>query len=213
MSNTRRNILDRLRSNQGKENLERSVYLPDYGWSQEEKIIRLTEKMQQVRTEIYRMPRDQWINWLNSELPKRNLKNVLVGNTDNARKFTQHANSLLQIHHYERVIEDWKDDLFNSIDVSITDTLGGIAESGSLMLWPDSREPRLMSLVPPVHIALLDSSRIFETFAQAIQQQKWTEQMPTNALLISGPSKTADIQQILAYGIHGPKKLVVLVLD
>ena len=37
--------------------------------------------------------------------------------------------------------------------------------------------------------------------------------MPTNALLISGPSKTADIQQTLAYGAHGPKELIVLVIN
>jgi L-lactate dehydrogenase complex protein LldG len=36
--------------------------------------------------------------------------------------------------------------------------------------------------------------------------------MPTNALLISGPSKTADIQQVIAYGVHGPKQLIVLLL-
>ncbi len=35
--------------------------------------------------------------------------------------------------------------------------------------------------------------------------------MPTNALLISGPSKSADIEQTLAYGVHGPKELLVLV--
>jgi L-lactate dehydrogenase complex protein LldG len=37
--------------------------------------------------------------------------------------------------------------------------------------------------------------------------------MPTNALLISGPSKTADIQQTLAYGAHGPKELVLLLIQ
>jgi L-lactate dehydrogenase complex protein LldG len=37
--------------------------------------------------------------------------------------------------------------------------------------------------------------------------------MPTNLLLVSGPSKTADIQQTLAYGAHGPKELVVVLVD
>jgi L-lactate dehydrogenase complex protein LldG len=36
--------------------------------------------------------------------------------------------------------------------------------------------------------------------------------MPTNALLISGPSKSADIEQTLAYGVHGPKELVILLI-
>jgi L-lactate dehydrogenase complex protein LldG len=40
--------------------------------------------------------------------------------------------------------------------------------------------------------------------------ERWAEAMPTNALVISGPSKTADIQQTLAYGAHGPRELIVL---
>jgi len=40
----------------------------------------------------------------------------------------------------------------------------------------------------------------------------WASQMPTNALLISGPSKSADIEQTLAYGVHGPKELVVIII-
>ncbi|WP_278366532.1 LUD domain-containing protein, partial [Marinobacter salarius] len=43
--------------------------------------------------------------------------------------------------------------------------------------------------------------------------QNWAAGMPTNALLVSGPSKTADIEQTLAYGVHGPKELIVLVIE
>jgi L-lactate dehydrogenase complex protein LldG len=42
--------------------------------------------------------------------------------------------------------------------------------------------------------------------------EDWSE-MPTNLLLISGPSKTADIEQTLAYGIHGPKRLITLIVN
>jgi L-lactate dehydrogenase complex protein LldG len=44
----------------------------------------------------------------------------------------------------------------------------------------------------------------------ALRAENWREALPTNALLICGPSKTADIQQTLAYGAHGPRELVVL---
>ena len=113
----------------------------------------------------------------------------------------------------------WPDDM--ALDIGTTDgqallavshARAGIAETGSLILWPDADEPRLMSLVPPLHIALLQADSIYETFAQAMHLQRWADGMPTNALLISGPSKTADIEQTLAYGIHGPRRLLVLIL-
>ena len=67
-----------------------------------------------------------------------------------------------------------------------------------------------MSLVPPVHFAILHTDRLYATFAQAVADQDWAGGMPTNALLVSGPSKSADIEQTLAYGVHGPKELIVI---
>jgi len=110
-------------------------------------------------------------------------------------------------------VEQWKDELFFSTPASLTGTLGGIAATGSLVVWPTPAEPRLMSLVPPLHIALLKASEVVDNLYQIMQTQRWAERLPTNALLISGPSKTADIQQTLAYGAHGPKELIVMVLQ
>ena len=114
---------------------------------------------------------------------------------------------------YDVSIETMKKRIF-SIDASITETLGGIADTGSLILWPSRHEPRLMSLIPPIHLAVLQAEKIYNTFSEAIDEGKWDEKgMPTNALLISGPSKTADIEQTLVYGVHGPKQLVVIIIQ
>ena len=69
-----------------------------------------------------------------------------------------------------------------------------------------------MSLVPPIHFAVLDADQLHDTLFDAMSAQRWSDDMPTNALLVSGPSKTADIQVTLAYGAHGPKELIVLLL-
>ena len=111
---------------------------------------------------------------------------------------------------FDRPIEECKRELFEDVDAGFTTTLGGLAETGGLILWPSPREPRLLSLVPPVHLALLDTTRIYDSFWHALRTERWAERMPPNALLISGPSKTADIEQTLAYGVHGPKRLVVI---
>ena len=66
---------------------------------------------------------------------------------------------------------------------------------------------------PSIRIALLEADKIYNTFGEAMQAQKWPEKMPTKAVLISGPSKTAVIELILAFGVHGPKELIALILS
>lgn len=112
---------------------------------------------------------------------------------------------------YARPASEWMSELFDGVDAGFTGARGGIAETGSLVLRPDEREPRLMSLVPPIHFVLLDAATIQPDLQTVIATQGWSRALPTNVLLISGPSKTADIQQTLAYGAHGPKELIVLV--
>ena len=51
---------------------------------------------------------------------------------------------------------------------------------------------------------------MYDTFHHALAGENLAQNMPTNVVLVSGPSKTADIQLTLAYGAHGPRDLVVL---
>lgn len=108
----------------------------------------------------------------------------------------------------------WKERLFHHTPASLTQARGAIAETGSLVLWPDAREPRTLSLVPPIHFVLLPVAQIHRSFHGLLRKEGWgtATVLPTNALLVSGPSKTADIQQTLAYGAHGPKELIVLLV-
>jgi L-lactate dehydrogenase complex protein LldG len=80
-----------------------------------------------------------------------------------------------------------------------------------VVLWPTPEEPRLLSLVPPVHVAVLDADTIYGSLAEMMTERNWADGMPTNVLLISGPSKTADIEFTLVFGVHGPKEMVVLI--
>jgi L-lactate dehydrogenase complex protein LldG len=160
------------------------------GWTKEERVARLRKMMEAAHAEFLEATPDNW----------REIVRTFLGDI-----------RVLWPGDYVRPIEEWKPELFASIDAAVTTTRGAIAETGSLILWPSADEPRLMSLVPPMHVALLDTGNIFETFEEAMQG--WAEGMPPNALLISGPSKTADIEQTLAYGVHGPKRLVVVLIE
>jgi L-lactate dehydrogenase complex protein LldG len=213
MSETRTRILERLRANRPTAAAPPPEYSKALGWDHARRIAAFTECMQAVRGEVHQIERDGWMDWLRRELPARGLRRVLVGRGAVGDALASASWAELDVRRYEHAIEDWKPALFNEIDVAVTGTRAGLAESGSLVLWPDADEPRLMSLVPPVHVALLDADRLYENLADVMRAEHWAAGMPTNALLISGPSKTADIEQTLAYGIHGPKQLITLILQ
>lgn len=213
MSEARERILARLRAQRPPEQPKPPVYRKSLGWDRERRVAEFTTRMQAVRGEVHRVARDGWVDWINTELPPRGLRRALVGTGEIGRQFGERADAGFEVHRYDRPVEEWKPALFDEIDFAVTGCRAGLAESGSLVLWPDAQEPRLMSLVPPVHVALLETERLFENFAELVEREHWSAGMPTNALLISGPSKTADIEQTLAYGIHGPKQLITLILE
>ena len=185
-------------------------------WSAEEKIMRLKNKMEAEHTEVHLCERETWKNTILAVLEQKKISKILYGAKTSLSHdlgiFKQESPDVVpELIDYKDPIEKSKDLLFE-IDAAITTTRGGIAETGSLILWPKPNEPRLMSLVPPIHIAVLNSSQIYSTFREAMISENWVSEMPTNALLISGPSKTADIEQTLVYGIHGCKELVVILI-
>jgi len=86
------------------------------------------------------------------------------------------------------------------------------------MVWSDPAFGRSSTLVIPIHIVLLPASRILPELIDALafaQQQvaQGSGQLPSNIVLINGPSKTADIEMNLITGVHGPKHLYVVVLE
>ena len=183
-------------------------------WDTAERIRRFTERMTAVRAEVHQATAKTWLDVLEKVCADKGLTNLLIApQTTLGSQIQAQAARLPALKAYDQPIESWKQEMFYGIDAAFTSTHGGIAETGTLIIMPTADEPRLMSLVPPVHIALLDSRQLYTTFAEAVQEQAWVQNgMPTNALLISGPSKSADIEQTLAYGVHGPKELVVIIV-
>ena len=188
-----------------------------YTYSAEQRIPQLRKLMEAVHTEIHLTTDAGWPALLEQLLHDRQLPSLLIApTTPYGQRFAAHCagrEGLPALKAYDRPVEEWKEELFNDTPASLTGTLGAIASTGSLIMWPTREEPRLMSLVPPVHFAILKASEIHDNFYEIQQKFQWAAGMPTNALLVSGPSKTADIEQVLAYGAHGPKDLIVLILE
>jgi L-lactate dehydrogenase complex protein LldG len=182
-------------------------------WPAAERYPRLRRLMEAVKTEFLETTEEGWPAAVHDFAKSQGLATLLYGpETPAGRRLAQSwpSGEGPRLVAYDRTVEQMKERLFNEVDAGFTTTRGGIAETGGLIVWPSPQEPRLMSLVPPVHLALLDRDAIYDTFWEAMRSQRWAAGMPANALLISGPSKTADIEQTLAYGVHGPKRLIVV---
>lgn len=184
-------------------------------WPAAERVVRLRKGMEAVHTEFLEATPATWPEVVRAFCDREGLKNLLFGPTceAGAELAKGWAPGGTQLMPYDRPVEAFKDELFTGVDAGFTSTVGGVAETGGLLLMPGSAEPRLMSLVPPIHIALLRASTIQDTFWSAVKALGWGRSLPPNALLISGPSKTADIEQTLAYGVHGPKRLIVVLVQ
>jgi L-lactate dehydrogenase complex protein LldG len=178
----------------------------------EERYARLRRAMEAVHAEFLDATPEDWPRRVRAFSEAEGIRSIAYGaGTDAAPRLeAAFGGSAVRLVPYDRPIEECKRALFEETDAGFTTTRGGIADTGGLILWPGPEEPRLLSLVPPVHLALLDIARIHGSFWQAIRDEGWAGGMPANALLVSGPSKTADIEQTLAYGVHGPKRLVVV---
>lgn len=191
--------------------------LPKPEYSRPEKIEKLKTLMEAMRTEVHITSEQDWLGLLQDILKQRNIKDLLYGprapiGAALQQKWQNSSDGLPELVPYDVEIEKIKERVFN-VEAGITSTIGGIADAGALILWSSKEEPRLMSLVPPIHIAILRADKIYNSLLEVMQKENWSATMPTNAFLISGPSKTADIELVLAFGVHGPKELIVLVID
>ena len=91
-------------------------------------------------------------------------------------------------------------------DASLGISMG---ETGSLVL--DARDGRRTQLLPPVHVVLVRASTVHRTLAEVLTGLR--ADLPSALGLHSGPSKSADIGQVLVKGVHGPGRVVALLLE
>jgi len=169
-----------------------------------------------MHAQVYRVERSGWTHLLERLCREKAISNLLYGPDGplggEIREASRQQQGLPDLVGFVQEIEVCREQLFFEIEAAVTSVRAGVAATGTLILWPTPAEPRSMSLVPPIHFAVLDAGAIHSSFADVVEKKGWNRCMPTNALLISGPSKTADIEQTLTHGMHGPTELVILVL-
>ena len=101
--------------------------------------------------------------------------------------------------------------------VGLTAADYAIAETGTIVLSSDEQNALLVSLLPAVHIALVRSSQIAASLDEVISKigkERIGRLDPSRSVtLITGPSRTSDVELVLSIGVHGPKELHVIIID
>jgi len=96
-------------------------------------------------------------------------------------------------------------------DIGITSADYVLADTGSLVMLSSQREARLISLLPPAHLAVVRRESILTGLDELLSILPTPAAVTSSMVLITGPSRTADIEQILVRGVHGPGHITVVI--
>ena len=103
---------------------------------------------------------------------------------------------------------------YDDVGVGVTGARAGLAESGSIVLESGPGRSRMASLIPPIHVAILDVQEVYASLSHFAAAMPNAARNTANLVIVTGPSRTGDIEVQLNLGVHGPGELhVVLVED
>lgn len=217
----RQDILKKLTSAPKVETKARPIIppLPDLSLKREELVVRFTENLTEQTGVLYRVK--------DADEVKAKLKEIAVGeNLKTVMVSTDPVITPLNLPAWGRGVgievltasnftdrEAYREAVFNKVQAGVTGADYAVAESGSICLIHDQDQPRLISIAPILHIAVLLIERLFPVY-ENVMDRVYTgpENLPSHFTLITGPSMTADIQGGQFKGMHGPGKLIVILI-
>lgn len=100
--------------------------------------------------------------------------------------------------------------------VSLTSCHAAIAETGTLMLISGAQTPTTLNFLPETHIVVVRRDQVVATYEDAwdrLRADKTAEALPRAINFVTGPSRTADIEQHIELGAHGPRRLHIVLLE
>lgn len=98
-------------------------------------------------------------------------------------------------------------------EVGITAAFAAVAETGTLMLRSGPDHPTTLNFLPDTHVVVLRASQVVGPYEDAWAKLRAAGAMPRTVNFVSGPSRTADIEQTIQLGAHGPRRLHIVLID
>jgi L-lactate dehydrogenase complex protein LldG len=220
-SNAREEILGRLREAPKNQFTERPNILPlrELALGREEMVARFIEELVLQAVVVHRAEDPDGIAKILTKIAaSERLKYVVVSTDDVVAAVDLHSwgkeqGIVVRVPQDFPDRDSFKDAVFREADAGITGVDYGVAESGTLGIIHDRRQPRLVSLAPAVHIAVVPVERIVPTYEKVTENVYRDEKnIPSHLTYVTGPSMTADIKATLFKGMHGPRKLFVIIV-
>jgi L-lactate dehydrogenase complex protein LldG len=109
--------------------------------------------------------------------------------------------------------EEYSRDACAAADIGLTSADFALADTGTLVFLTESQESRLISLLPPCHIAVIERDKILSSLDELVSRVPHPGVQSSAMVLITGPSRTADIEMRLVRGVHGPGEIVVIIIE
>jgi iron-sulfur cluster protein len=183
--------------------------------------IGLREHLEEAGNEVYETDLGEFIMQKLGQRPMHILSPAIhVPREDVARLFSQITGQKLppDIDTLVATARELLREKFFRADVGISGANVVAADTGTLFLIENEGNIRLATGAPPVHIALVGMEKLVPTLEEAFKVSEVTWRyanytVPSYVSMISGPSKTGDIEKVTTYGVHGPKEFHVIFLD
>ncbi len=160
-----------------------------------------------VGVTVHRAARQAWVPVVLAVLEKLGARRILLEAADHTAFRAAEAEALaaaLRAAGREPLVRPDDDTLFDGVDAAVAGVTAALAETGTLVTATGPQTARGTSLVPPALVALVDPAQIVGDLLEYFADPRLGATLPANVNLITGPSKTADIEGVLVTGVHGP---------
>ncbi len=108
--------------------------------------------------------------------------------------------------------EEYSREACAAADIGLTSADFALADTGTLVFLSESHESRLISLLPPCHIAVIERDKILTGLDELLLRVPYPCVQSSAMVRITGPSRTADIEMRLVRGVHGPGEIIVMIV-
>ncbi len=208
-SQSRENILKKIRLAL-QTPTEKTVPKPDfsasiYSQTSEEPSILFAETFIKNKGEFYFSENtSQFIDQLKQVLEKKNIQKLYAWET-----------ALSELLEDKQISHQTNDQNFTTVDAGITLCECLVARTGGIMVSSKQSAGRRLTIYPPIHLVVAYTSQLLLDIRDGLDlmQVKYGSQVPSMISMISGPSRTADIEKTLVLGAHGPKELVLFLIE